>query len=202
MAGETRKRENKPRQKEPPWNEVIRYLEHIRDVSRPKYWCWPGPGARLDVNGPGAWAVDRPAPDPNRVDKVFCAGVIQLGRRRLGLPVTKNVSASIYHGGTRSISDFFGGHLRDFHIGEFRRGDLAFVPFQFRGQDDEGHVGIALGGPDDPFLQSFAWSCATLEPGLNKRYTLRQSHESRAGGFYAKRIPREIVWFPRTQWKK
>ena len=181
-----------------PWNEAIAYLEHIREVSHPRYWCWPGPGARLDVNGPGAWAVDRPAPEPREVHQVFCAGVIQLGRRKLRLPVTKNDAASIYHGGTKSISDHFAGHMRDFRLADFRRGDLAFVPFQLRGKDFEGHVGIALGGPDGAFLQSFARSCRYLEPGLNRNYTLKESHD---GGFYTKRIPREIAWFPRTEWR-
>ncbi len=51
---------------------------------------------------------------------------------------------------------------------------------RFRNASDQGHVAWALGGYDDPVLQSF-WGWGNRQPGLNASYTARQSH---AGGYY------------------
>ena len=107
----------------------------------------------------------------------------------LGKPVPKN---GPYPGGTRSFQINYRAKMVPFKLSEFRRGDVAFVDFQARGPNFEGHIGVMLGdGPDAKILQSFAWNCQDLEPGLNADYTLRQSHD---GGYYTHRISREAIW--------
>lgn len=174
---------------------VLDYYAKIYNASRPKYECWDG-GA-FNHDGSPAWAVDRPHPDPADVRQMFCAGLVQLGRRRLDLPITKHDTMPIYNGGMASLHDYFHSVAQNFQLGEFERGDIAYVPFGLRGANFEGHVGVATGGPDDPFWQSFAYTCRYLEPGLNKRWTLRESHD---GGFYTLRVPRRFAWTPKSRW--
>lgn len=154
---------------------------------RPKYWCWDGGSLDRTVGGrPGC--VDGPPPPMAEIRNIFCADLLTLMMRHIGKPVPKN---GPYPGGTRSFQINYGSKMVPFKISEFRRGDVAFVDFQERGPNFEGHIGVCLGGPDDPFLQSFAWNCRDLEPGLNADWTLRQSHD---GGYYTHRLPREAIW--------
>ena len=155
---------------------------------RPKYWCWDGGSLDRTVGGrPGC--VDGPPPPMQEIKNLFCADLTSLMLRAIGKPVPKN---GIYPGGTRAFKLAYGAKMVPFKLSEFRRGDVAFVDFQERGPDFEGHIGVSLDdGPDAAFLQSFARNCRYLEPGLNADYTLRQSHD---GGFYTHRLPREAIW--------
>ena len=76
--------------------------------------------------------------------------------------------------------------LRPFHLSDLRRGDVLFRPY--KDGLDQGHIAVALGGPDDRVLQSFP---NTNGADCNKAYTARQSHD---GGYYRFRIRREDVW--------
>lgn len=154
----------------------------------PKYWCWDGGSLdRQWVSGrPGA--IDGFLPPISDIKNLFCADLTSLMLRAIGKPVPKN---SIYPGGTRAFRLAYQNVMVPFKLGEFRRGDVAFIDYQARGVNFEGHIGVALGGPDAKFLQSFAWNCRDLEPGLNAQWTLRQSHD---GGYYTHRIPREKIW--------
>ena len=153
----------------------------------PKYWCWDGGSLDRDVNGrPGCF--DNAPPPMHTINKMFCADLITLQLRRLGKKVPKN---GIYPGGTRSFKLKYGPVMKRFNLDELREGDVAFVDFQTP-HSPEGHIGFCLGdGPDAKFLQSYADSCTTLEPGLNADWTIRESH---SGFYYTHYIPREHIW--------
>lgn len=137
-----------------------------------------------DLRQPGFWGGDGPPPDPSEVRRTFCASVPSLGGRAVGVNPPRN--GGIYNGGTRAYKLGYGSKMVPFKLDEFRRGDIAFVDFETYPRAPQGHIGVALGGPDDPFLQSFPFP-GNLN-GLNKYYTLRQSHD---GGYYTSRLPRE-----------
>lgn len=153
-----------------------------------KYWCWDGGSLDRTVGGrPGC--LDGPPPRIEQISQFFCADLTNLMLRHLGKPVPKN---GVYPGGTRAYKLAYQHAMIKFELHEMRRGDCAFVDYQERGDQFEGHIGVSLGdGPDAPFLQSFARNCQYLEPGLTADWTIRQSHD---GGFYTHRIPREAIW--------
>lgn len=133
-----------------------------------------------DLRQPGFWGGDGAPPD--YITHTFCSSVPNLAGRVVGVNPPRN--GGIYNGGTRAYKLGYGAKMVPFKLSEFRRGDIAFVDFQ-TSWAPQGHIGIALGGPDDKFLQSFR---GAGEDGLNKTFTLRQSHD---GGYYTSRLPRE-----------
>ena len=132
------------------------------------------------------WAVDDVIPPVECVHRngVFCAGVVNLMLRSIGLPIPKNPP---YDGGTQVYELQY--QLVPFDLHTIRRGDAVYRPYT--SGTDQGHIGIALGGPDDPLLQSFAESMDTDRPGVNVDYTVRESH---CGSFYSYILPREELW--------
>jgi hypothetical protein len=172
---------------------VKTYGLNLLNGHHPKYWCWDG--GNLNVPRPGVGrpaCVDGPPPPMPRIDKMFCADLISLQLRRLGKPVPKNrFGNENYDGGTRSFKLRYGSVMRPFRLSELQEGDVPFVDFNTPWAR-EGHIGFCLGdGPNARILQSFAFSCATLEPGLNADYTVAESHD---GGYYTHYIPREAIW--------
>lgn len=160
---------------------------------QPKYWCWDG--GNLNVPRPAVGrpaCVDGPPPPTSEIKKIFCADLLSLQLRRLGKPVPKNrFSNENYDGGTRSFKLAYGSRMKPFRLSELREGDVPFVDFG-TSWAREGHIGFCLGnGGSAKLLQSFAWNCRDLEPGINADYTVAQSHD---GGYYTHYIPREVIW--------
>jgi hypothetical protein len=160
--------------KESNMDKAIAYALNFRGA--PYVW-WANEQQNLG-EGPPAWAVDRTAPDPLTVRQrgLFCMAVMNLMLRKLGKPVPKNAP---YDGGTGAYRLVYGSKMRLFALSEVERGDLLFRPY--RSVQDQGHGAVALGGPDEKVLQSFATSFGTTYPGCNTTYTARQSHD---GGYY------------------
>ena len=123
----------------------------------------------------------------NGIKSHNCAGVGNLMRRRVGktIPTYGNPD---FDGGTLAWVTFYQDFLIPFSLDRVKRGDLLLRPF--RDSIDQGHWAMSLGdGPDAHVLQSFAYDGAG-NPGLNKTYTVRASHD---GGYY-KYIGRREDW--------
>ncbi len=171
--------------KESSMQKAISYALELEKYKPVYKWWHEGD----DCRKPGFWGAAGPAPPANTVKAMFCAGLINLMLRRIGNSPPKN--GGIYDGGTRSYMLGYRNVMKPFKLSECRRGDVAFRDFQTGGYSDQGHIGLCLGGADDPILQSFSNGYPSVEPGLNKDWTLRESH---AGWFYKWRIPREAIW--------
>lgn len=154
----------------------------LKLVGAPYSW-WHG-GALGE--GPPAWAVDDPAPNPSLVREkgVFCAGVVNLMLRSIGRPIPKNPP---YNGGTGAYGKDY--KLHPFSLSAVSRDDAVFRPYA--NEEDQGHIAVALGGAHDKVLQSFAYNTNTIHPGVNTDYTLVQSND---GGFYKYIIKAEELW--------
>lgn len=166
-------------------NQALGYgLELLKN--HPTYKWWHDGD---DCRKPGFWGAASVAPPTNTVRDMFCAGLINLMLRRIGKNPPKN--GGIYDGGTRAYMLGYRDVMVPFKLDECRRGDVAFRDFQTGGYSDQGHIGVCLGGADDPILQSFSNGYPGVEPGLNKDWTAKQSHD---GWYYTYRIPREAIW--------
>jgi len=187
-----------PRPAPKPEDNMTRLERNIKEVKQyglnlldhhPKYWCWDGGSlTRLWVNGrPGC--RDTKPPPMRKINRIFCADLITLQLRKIGKPVPKN---SIWPGGTRSFQLKYGSKMKRLtDLSKLQEGDVVFVDFGTR-HAPEGHIGFCLGdGPNGRLLQSYADSCATSEPGLTAKWTVKESH---AGFFYTHYIPREVIW--------
>jgi len=73
--------------------------------------------------------------------------------------------------------------LKPFNLDTIRTGDVLFRPYA--NVTDQGHLAVALGGPDDPVLQSIS------DCGVTKDFTATQSHD---GFYYNHLILREDFW--------
>lgn len=140
-------------------------------------YSWWYDGLLLNTDGPPAFGVDGPAPSPEHVNAVFCAGVGNLDLRLVGKPVPKNAGDSGYDGGTKAWIDTYGAVMVPFSLEDAEEGDVAFRPFQYSGPGDQGHWCYV--GPNGTVIQSWAYP-ATVEPGVNADATLEQSHD----GYY------------------
>lgn len=153
-------------------------------VGAPYSWWISGP---LTNNSP-AWAIKDKSEIPSKeliFEKgVFCAGIINLMLVSIGLSTPENFP---YNGGTEAYGLKY--KLDPFILENVRRGDAVYRPYT--NVTDQGHIGIALGGPDDCLLQSFVESINTVYPGVNINYTVRESH---CGYFYKYIIKREDLW--------
>lgn len=157
---------------------AIRFGESL--VGAPYSWWQSG---ELCDDAP-AWAgIGPPQVDLVFHKGVFCAGLVNLMLREIGLPIPLNPP---YNGGTAAYGLNY--KLHQFSLTEVRRGDAVFRPFT--DTSDQGHIAIALGGGDDPVLQSFA-DAESNSPGVNDSYTVRDSH---CGSYYQFIIKREDLW--------
>lgn len=145
------------------------------------YWIWRE-GDYINVDGPPGYAVDLPAPAPSDILAIFCAGVGNVMRRKLGLPVPKNWGNRGYDGGTGAWGQWFWDDSIWFDLDQAEEGDVAFRSFA---RDGQGHWAYCTGGADEPVIQSYpdSWPDWTnlVEPGMNGDSTLRASHD---GGYY------------------
>ncbi len=170
------------------WQVARMYGRHLCDLGI-RYWHWDGGDLDRTVDGRPA-AVD--GPPPRTLSKAFCADLVTLSMRRAGLKIPKNHGTGFnYDGGTRSFMLAYRDVMRPFKIAEFRDGDAAFVDFEEKGPGEEGHIMINDKGRA---LQSFAWNGTSLEPGVNRDFTVEESHRAYP---YFHRIPREKLWTPR-----
>jgi hypothetical protein len=148
-------------------------------------WC-EGP---LDDKSP-AWAGIGPLPDSQleevKTTGMFCAGLINLMLRHIGGVVPTNYP---WNGGTEAYYIMYKDKLIPFSIFDVRRGDILFRPYY--NVTDQGHIAVALGGINDPVLQSFSWGNNNNLPGVNIDFTLKESHSD---GYYMFIIKREDFW--------
>jgi hypothetical protein len=135
----------------------------------PPYLLWRK-GMKLNHDGPPAWAVDRPAPKPEDVESLFCAGLGCLNLRLVGLPVPKNRFDRGYDGGMRAWDLTYSEKYRMFSLVEAEEGDVAIRPYQWGGTNDQGHWCYV--GPGKIAMQCFAVE------GMNDNYSLSASHFS------------------------
>lgn len=124
----------------------VRYLEPA--IGKTRYWYWP-PSLGIVPDGPGAFAVNRVAPDIQTVIQggVFCAGVINL-IRRVNRKIVATNGDPRYDGGTYAIQRFWGEFAEPFSRWEvYPRGTLIGRYFRWDGAavGDQGHVGVLLG---------------------------------------------------------
>lgn len=140
-------------------------------------------GVMLNRDGPPAYGVDGPPPKLSVITSLFCAGVGNLNRRLLGLPVPKNSTYSGYNGGTGAWNEWYWDKSIWFDLQEAEEGDIAFRPYGWGGSGDQGHWAYCTGGADDLVIQSYpdTWSGTIVEPGVNADWTLRESDDD---GFY------------------
>lgn len=162
-------------------------LDYINQlVGQMKYGWWTsGPVP----NGAPAYAVNQryPAVSDLRGQRVFCAGVGNLMRRRVGKTVPTYGNPD-FDGGTLAWWTYYEDFRIPFSLRAVKRGDLLLRPFA--NSSDQGHWALALGdGPGARVLQSFA-SDGAGNPGLNKTYTVEESHD----GFYYKALVRAYDW--------
>lgn len=167
---------------------ITKYFLDLERAGTTYHWWYEGHPALGE--GPPSHAVDKPAPKPQDVKKVFCAGLGNLGLRLIGKPVPKKPP---YDGGTGAWGSAYSSKWKKFVLSECREGDIAFRPFNYGGIKDQGHW--AYVGPNGVCIQSYANHGATLEPGVTSAVTMSQSHFSWGPeGGYIWRIPREAVW--------
>lgn len=155
---------------------VTAYNRFLVEADIP-YFLWRN-GVLLNIDGPPAFAVDLPAPDPQSMDSIFCAGVGNVDLRKVGKPVPKHPTISGYDGGIVAWQYVYGAVMIPFDLAKAVEGAVAFRFYV--DEQDQGHWCYITGGPDDPTIQSFA-SSQDMEPGVNADYTLRASHD---GGYY------------------
>eukprot|EP01124_Arcella_intermedia_P015547 TRINITY_DN22073_c0_g1_i1.p1 TRINITY_DN22073_c0_g1~~TRINITY_DN22073_c0_g1_i1.p1 ORF type:complete len:169 (-),score=30.83 TRINITY_DN22073_c0_g1_i1:17-523(-) len=138
--------------------------------------------------GPPAWSTDGPPPDKREVfrEGLFCCGLVNLMLRHIGKSPPKNPP---YDGGTVSYHLRYASQWIPFELHKVQRGDAVFRTFT--DEEDQGHIGIALGGPDEPILQCFSWKAGSPKPGVNMDYTLVQSH---SGYYYQYIIKAQTLW--------
>jgi hypothetical protein len=146
-------------------------------------YCWWYKGHLCD-DAP-AWAgILSPDVDLIREKGLFCAGLVNVMLREIGLQVPENPP---FNGGTYAYGINY--TLIPFSLCEIRRGDAVFRLYQ--DTIDQGHIGIALGGANDPLLQCFAFDTESSVPGVNISYTVKESH---CGYYYQYIIKREELW--------
>lgn len=166
------------------WEQAIRYGLTLRGAP---YGWWKGD--ELGDKAP-AWSGSHRLPKNREMevthDGIFCAGLVNLMLREVGGCVPQNPP---YSGGTEAYGLAFKEKLSEFSLLDVRRGDCVFRPYLNVG--DQGHIAVALGGADDPVLQSFAWNTHSSTPGVNSDFTLRESH---SGWYYTFIIKREDLW--------
>ena len=115
---------------------------------------------------------------------IFCAAVATLMLRSIG-KVVPTYGNPNYDGGVYAYGLYFRDYIRRFALHLVEPFDLLIRYFRFD-SPDQGHVAVALPGPNGELcLQSFdgGWAMegGTNGPGLNKRFTVAQSHD---GGYY------------------
>ena len=156
---------------------VTAYNRELIEADIP-YFLWRN-GVLLNRDGSPAFAVDLPAPDPGKIDSIFCAGVGNVDLRKVGKPVPKHPTVRGYDGGIVAWSHVYGAVMIPFDLELAEEGDVAF---RFYADElDQGHWCYVTGGADDVVIQSFPFSRTNMEPGVNADATLRQSHD---GGYY------------------
>jgi putative chitinase len=160
--------------------------EYLEKIVGTHYKLWTG---GIVPSGPPAWGRNGPPPDPDEVQRTscFCAGVTNLARRAVGLPIptlgNENFDGGVvaYFGATGPAPASFPrqgyferhGRQRQFDLEKAQR-PWTLVGRKYRSVSDQGHVAIVL--PDGRLLQSYNGPGG--KPGVNKDVTLRQSHFS------------------------
>eukprot|EP01103_Thecamoeba_quadrilineata_P003933 TRINITY_DN13668_c0_g1_i1.p1 TRINITY_DN13668_c0_g1~~TRINITY_DN13668_c0_g1_i1.p1 ORF type:complete len:269 (+),score=28.38 TRINITY_DN13668_c0_g1_i1:45-851(+) len=166
-----------------PTNQIEKAIEFGLSLIGTKY-CWWRSGSLVDDSAP-AWAGDGLPHRQSIIDKgIFCAGLVNVMLRHIGL---KAPTHPPWNGGTYAYGKKF--KLHPFSLDHVRRGDAVFRPYF--NTKDQGHIGIALGGKNDYLLQSFAENLKSTSPGVNRLYTVEESH---CGYYYQYIIKREDLW--------
>jgi putative chitinase len=160
--------------------------EYLSKIIGTRYTWWKS--GIVPERGP-AWGKNGPPPSPAEVKKegCFCAGVGNLARRAVDLPIPTLGNANYdggvvaYFGSTNAAPPTFArrGYF-DVH-GRERRFDLkaarrpwTLIGRKFRNANDQGHVAIVL--PSGKLLQSY--DSGGGRPGVNTGATLEASHYS------------------------
>ena len=160
--------------------------EYLRQIVGARYELWTG--GPVPAGAP-AWGRNGRPPEPAEVRRTscFCAGVTNLARRAVDLPIptlgNENFDGGVvaYFGAADPAPPIFSrqgyfdkhGRQRRFDLDEAQR-PWTLVGRKFRGVGDQGHVAIVL--PDGRLLQSYNGPGG--KPGVNTDVTLRQSHFS------------------------
>lgn len=155
-------------------------------IGAPYHW-WTSRDQYLGEGAP-AWASDNLPPESNKVitDGLFCAGLINLMRRRIGLCIPQNPP---FNGGICAYSYYFDKVIIPFSLEEIERGDILFR--KYTDVADQGHIAVALGGQHDPVLQCFSNGIFDTKPGVNIMYSAIESH---AGYYYQYIIKHDVFW--------
>jgi len=167
--------------------------EYLREIIGTRYGLWTG---GIVPAGAPAWGRNGEPPDPAEVRRTscFCAGVVNLARRAVGLPIptlgNDNFDGGVvaYFGATGPAPPSFSrqgyferhGRQRPFDLEKAQR-PWTLVGRKYRSVGDQGHVAIVL--PNGRLLQSYNGPGG--KPGVNTDVALRQSHFSwgRQGGY-------------------
>ena len=153
--------------------QALEYAEQLRGAH---YGWWTG--GKIPA-GPPAWAQDGPPPAAATVrdTSCFCAGIPNLMRRVVGLPIP--CEGSRYCGGTGAYGMNFSTYPK-FNLqaaSSYPEGTLLGI--KYKSVADQGHVAVLLKGM--VVLQSFAQAgsghgVASETPGVNEHYTLAECH--------------------------
>lgn len=165
--------------------------EYLLEIVGTSYVWWMGDTILGLDTGP-FYAVNGPAPNPEDVKKagVCCTGVINLARRRLGLPVPGVAEQDPLAGGTGAWYRFLESHLKPFESTKvYEPGTLFFRPYMTF--EDQGHIGIKLHG--DTFLHSYVDVSVPREGFCETGCTLDESwstsHDWCPEGYYLYTAP-------------
>jgi hypothetical protein len=164
----------------------IEYL--LPAVGKTRYWFWP-PTLAIVPPGPGAYAINQPPPDIDKVieGRLFCQAVVNL-IRRVNRKIVPTMGDERFDGGTWANQNFFSGFSEPFsRWAVYPRGTMVGRNFVWAGAPgaspvvDQGHVAVLLGEQNlaeqkDPMiLQS--------HPAVDGLNFTRLGH-SHDGGFY------------------
>lgn len=163
--------------------------DYLNKILGTRYTWWRS--GIVPARGP-AWGTngDPPSPAEIKAEGCFCAGVANLARRAVGLPIptlgNENYDGGVvaYFGSTNAAPPDFPrigyfekhGKQRPFDLEKARR-PWTLIGRKYRNTNDQGHVAIVI--PGGKVLQSY--DDANGRPGVNKNVTLEDSH---AGYYY------------------
>lgn len=166
-------------------------LEYGASIVRTPYVWWLGETI-LGQDKEPFWAANVPAPNPEFVKSkgVCCTGVLNLMRRRLGLPVPGVAQQDPLAGGTGAWYEFLQDALEPFDSTvEYPVGTIFFRPYQ--SFEDQGHIGVKL--EKDQILHSYSDGLGPrpghVFPGCTIDTSWKDSHSWSPNGYWLYTAP-------------